>query len=80
MKVRGLIAMSENDDRQLNTRAAALILGVEKATLDQWRLRSCGPPFIRVSDRCIRYALSDLRAFLAARRIVPAGAGAELTT
>jgi len=48
---------------------AARELGVSPKTLEAWRARGEGPPFVRLSRTCVRYALTDLRDFIAARTI-----------
>jgi hypothetical protein len=52
----------------LNERRAAATLGVEPRTMQEWRCKGGGPPFIRVSSRCVRYRLSDLEQWVAERR------------
>lgn len=46
---------------------AAYLLGVDKRTLDGWRQRGGGPPFVRISARAIRYRRADLLAWIEAR-------------
>jgi len=61
-------------DRLLTTRGAAKFLAVSPGTLDWWRnwLHS-GPPFIKLNGKkgAVRYLLSDLLAWVAARRVEP---------
>lgn len=41
--------------------AAAQHLGLQNPrTLANWRLRRCGPPFVRLGQRLVRYRLADL--------------------
>jgi hypothetical protein len=47
----------------LNTSDAAKRLGVSNRTLEGWRISGCGPRFLKISDRCVRYSLSELMAF-----------------
>lgn len=42
---------------------AAELLSVNPRTLQQWRLRGGGPPFVRISSRCVRYRWRDLLAW-----------------
>lgn len=42
---------------------AARLLSLSKRTLRNWRVRGGGPPFIRISKRCIRYRVSDLESW-----------------
>jgi len=48
----------------LTERAAARALTVAVNTLRNWRWRSCGPRYVRVGLRAIRYRRSDLESFL----------------
>lgn len=42
---------------------AAKLLGVSRAALRRWRSENRGPAFLRL-ERCIRYRVSDLHAYL----------------
>lgn len=44
----------------LDERAAADALGLQPRTLQEWRRRGGGPPYVRISQRCIRYRDQDL--------------------
>ncbi|HVR73907.1 MAG TPA: helix-turn-helix domain-containing protein [Planctomycetota bacterium] len=46
--------------RHLRGPEAAEYLGVSTRTLEDWRIRGGGPPFIRISCKCVRYRLIDL--------------------
>ena len=50
----------------LRTEQAAKILDVTKATLESWRCRGGGPPFVRY-QRAIRYREEDLHRFIESR-------------
>ena len=50
----------------LNTEAARQILGLKRGTLEKWRLRGCGPRFIKVG-RAVRYRPEDIDAWLSSR-------------
>lgn len=54
--------MSESSVAPLlvDTETAAEMLGLAPRTLEKWRWQGGGPPFIRVSSRCVRYATKDL--------------------
>ncbi len=54
-------------DPLLTTKEVARILGKSSVTLEGWRVRGNGPPFIRVGGS-IRYAESDLAAYIAENR------------
>ena len=49
---------------------AAAFLGLQPATLEIWRTRREGPPFIKVG-KVVRYSMADLREYLEARRHKP---------
>lgn len=55
-------------DRLLRPREAAAFLGLTPRFLEMRRFRGGGPPFIRVSGRCVRYMLSDLLFWVEERR------------
>lgn len=50
----------------IRTEQAAQILDVKKSTLESWRCRGGGPPFIRYG-RAIRYREADLQEFIESR-------------
>jgi predicted DNA-binding transcriptional regulator AlpA len=55
-------------DDLLNQRLAAARLGLPSArTLEAWRRRGYGPPFLRLSSRLVRYRVSDIDRWLGAR-------------
>ena len=39
---------------------AASFVGVTRRALQQWRFNGSGPPYVRISKRCIRYRRKDL--------------------
>jgi excisionase family DNA binding protein len=47
----------------VRTEQAAKILDVTKSTLESWRCRGGGPPFVRYG-RAIRYREEDLNRFI----------------
>jgi hypothetical protein len=51
----------------VNQTQAAEILGVNPRTLEGWRLRGCGPVFVKYGARVV-YETTDLEAFKAAWR------------
>lgn len=55
-------------DRLVPSGEAASILGIREQTLGVWRLRGCGPAYIRVG-RAVRYRLSDLATYIDSRRV-----------
>ncbi len=42
---------------------AAQLLNLTPRALQSWRARDCGPPYIRISSRCIRYRRKDVVAW-----------------
>jgi predicted DNA-binding transcriptional regulator AlpA len=60
----------------LSQRQVALRLGVSARTLEGWRARGVGPPFLRLSARAVRYRSSDLEQWLDQRRVAD-GPGLE---
>ena len=54
-------------DSLVNERQAAKILSVSPRALQKWRSIGCGPPFVRISARCIRYRRQDLSRWTADR-------------
>lgn len=58
------------EERFLSTSDLARRWGVSVRTLEGWRLRRLGPPFVRL-NRLIVYRLSDILAFEQAGRTDP---------
>lgn len=54
----------------LDNEGAAAFLGLKPATLEIWRTRAEGPPYVKVG-RKVMYSLDDLRAWMVARRQEP---------
>jgi len=44
----------------MDTEAAAKWMDQEVSTLEAWRLRGGGPPFVKISRRSVKYRLCDL--------------------
>lgn len=53
----------------LNQVQAAEVLAVSPRTLEGWRFKGGGPPFVRVGRR-IQYRMRDLQAWIEARTFV----------
>ncbi|MBZ0089746.1 MAG: helix-turn-helix domain-containing protein [Thermoanaerobaculia bacterium] len=52
----------------IDTKQAAQRLGVSPRTVENWRVRGDGPPFLRLSrTKGVRYRLEDLERFVAER-------------
>ena len=45
----------------IDSNAAAEFCGTTSKTMETWRMKGGGPPFVRVSRKCIRYRRLDLR-------------------
>jgi predicted DNA-binding transcriptional regulator AlpA len=52
----------------LLTPEASIYIRAGESTLEKWRLRGDGPPFIRIGSRKIGYLRADLDQWLASRR------------
>ena len=52
--------ISLDPDALLTEQQAAALLGVTSRALQKWRSKGSGPPFVRISCRCIRYRRRDL--------------------
>jgi Helix-turn-helix domain len=57
-----------NPDQHLDESQAAALLGVTVRSLQKWRLTGDGPPFVRMSSRCVRYRVGDLQRWSASLR------------
>jgi hypothetical protein len=55
-------------DYLLRPSDAAAFLDLTPRFLEMRRFRGGGPPFIRVSRRCVRYLMSDLQTWVEERR------------
>lgn len=58
--------------RLLDQRELAAFVGVLPHTIETWRHRKVGPPFLRLSHTCVRYRFSDIEKWLASRQVRPA--------
>ncbi len=64
------IAAPNDPDILLPTADAAGLLSVSERTLESFRLRGGGPPFILIGRRAVRYRRGDLLAWIDSRRRV----------
>lgn len=62
-------------ETSLSAQGAADYLGINPATLLNWRTRGVGPAYIALGG-AIRYRQSDLDAWIESRRVVPGQAPA----
>ncbi len=67
------ITATQHDPVYTDAELAPLV-GVKRITLQQWRARKQGPPYVKVGPRAVRYRWSEVAAWLDAGRIVN-GAG-----
>ncbi len=51
----------------INEKAGAAFLGLTDRTMQAYRQRGCGPPYIVLSSRCLRYRRIVLREWAEAR-------------
>lgn len=51
----------------VDERAAAEALDLKPRTLQEWRRLGTGPPYVRISQRCVRYRVKDLDEWIAER-------------
>jgi predicted DNA-binding transcriptional regulator AlpA len=61
---------SRDDESLLNEAEAAKFLAVSVRTLQAWRTRDSGPPFVRLG-RAIRYRLKDLIEWVRSNTCLP---------
>ena len=52
-------------------------LGVDVRVLGRWRMQGCGPLFVSLSTKAVRYLDEDVRAFIAARRFANTAAAGQ---
>jgi predicted DNA-binding transcriptional regulator AlpA len=66
-----LIAAGAGDsDDMLDTKRVAAWLGMSVITLEIWRSKGKGPPFIKLTPRMVRYRRKDVLYWLAKRTCV----------
>ena len=53
----------------LTQQEAAAFLRLKVGTLESWRRLELGPPYIRLSNKAIRYRRCDLEAFIEKRTV-----------
>lgn len=51
----------------LSEREAAKLVSVSIRTIQQWRLRGEGPPFLKIG-RAVRYSVEDIERWIETRR------------
>ena len=55
-------------NRLLRTQDAAKIVDLSPRTLESYRRNGGGPPYVKIRDRAVRYALRDLLTWVVARK------------
>lgn len=51
-------------EQLLKPTETASALNVSERTLEKWRYEGGGPPYVRLSRRCVRYRLADLKSYI----------------
>lgn len=62
---------ADSSTRLLREPEVAKFLNVGPRCLADWRLRKVGPPFVRISSRCVRYDIEALHRWVAERLVQP---------
>lgn len=65
------------EKRYLTTKEAAIYLGMEPRTLQDWRCDKVGPPFILYGPRNVKYDIRDLDRWVDERRFTPSARAIE---
>ena len=52
----------------LDSAGVAALLGVNRQTVERWRMNGEGPPYIVVGPRIVRYDLAEVTGWLETRR------------
>jgi hypothetical protein len=65
--------------KHLNQYELAKRWNISQRTLERWRWRKKGPPYLKIGGRVV-YELAAVEAFEFARRRVPQDAGGEATS
>ncbi|MFQ6398953.1 helix-turn-helix transcriptional regulator [Nocardia sp. KC 131] len=66
------------DGKLYTTAELANLLGVDASSLRRWRTSNppCGPAYVRVSPRVVKYSSEDIEKWLRDRRTDPSSAAA----
>src|SRR5262249_2287794 len=62
-----IAATIDDNDKMLNTRELAELLGVSTQWVEIERCKGSGPPFVRLGPRMVRYRRNAVRAWLKQR-------------
>lgn len=63
--VEDAISVAEEMPTLLTPEQVASALGVTERTLERWRMRGDGPPYVRLTRSTVRYSKAALAAFVA---------------
>ncbi len=55
-------------EKLIDEKEAAEFLGFTRRAMQNWRFRGGGPPFIKLSERSVRYRVKDLIAWIDSRK------------
>lgn len=58
---------TRDPDALLSQLEAAALIGVSERTLECWRWRGSGPPFVKISRRAVRYRRRDIQQWISER-------------
>lgn len=56
--------MSDDETKILTTAEAAAYLKVAPGTIENWRVRKVGPPYLRLNGRTVRYRQDELEEWV----------------
>lgn len=56
-------------DAAVTTREASIYLGLSESTLEKARVVGNGAPYIRATNRSVRYRIGDLDEYMSSRRV-----------
>lgn len=68
-----VVAVSTHPDALISEIEAAQLLNLSVRTLQAWRARGEGCRWVRISARCVKYRVGDIRSFIT-ERVVEGGA------
>jgi phage terminase Nu1 subunit (DNA packaging protein) len=51
-------------DKLCNQKTLSEILQLSEATIEKWRVRRIGIPWIKIGNRAVRYKLSDVSRYI----------------
>ena len=66
-----MLKVDDIEKKFLTRDEAALFLGLRPQTLANLTWQNAGPPYVRLSSRCLRYDRAELLAWMKAREVRP---------